>query len=238
MPLIGITTSRISHANAQYSTISLMEAYVRAVSTAGGAPLLIPLGLPLEQLDEIYGRLDGILFSGGGDVAPEVFGGTYHPLVGGVDVDRDRVELYLARAAAQDGRPFLGICRGIQLINVALGGSLYTHIADQNPEPLKHDFFPDWPRDYLAHAVRVDADSRLAHILGATSVSVNSLHHQGLQRLAAGLRPVAAAPDGLVEGVEYANHPFGLAVQWHPEWMQEHAPMRALFKAFVDACAR
>jgi putative glutamine amidotransferase len=169
------------------------------------------------------------------DGYPDQFGGQPHPAVQGVDTDRDRVEIQLVRYAVQEKLPFLGICRGIQMVNVALGGSLYTHVIDQHPDAIKHDFVDGHKRDYLAHEVNIQPDSRLASILKIPTVKVNSLHHQGLRRLAPELKAAAYAPDGLVESVEIPAHPFGVAVQWHPEWLQAHAPMRALFKAFVEA---
>ncbi len=233
-PLIGITSSRKLNAKG-LPIIFVMEAYIQAISRAGAVPVIVPLGLPEEGLQNILPRLDGILFSGGGDIAPERFNGDEHPAVSEVDADRDRVEIHLAQAAAQQGMPFLGICRGIQVVNVALGGTLYTHISDQLPGALKHNYYPDIPRDYLAHSVRVESDSRLGMILGGCEFEVNSLHHQGIETPAPGLSITAHAPDGLIEAVELPDHPFGLAVQWHPEWLQAYETMRALFGAFVKA---
>ncbi|MBU0512123.1 MAG: gamma-glutamyl-gamma-aminobutyrate hydrolase family protein [Chloroflexi bacterium] len=233
-PLIGIITYR--HPSSYgFSLNALAEAYIQAVSQAGGIPVLIPLGLPEEQLNDMLPRLDGILFSGGGDIEPQRFGADNHPEVKGVDTDRDRVEIQLARDVVRDGIPFLGICRGIQLINVALGGTLYTHLSDQYPGAIQHSFLDEQPRDYLAHEVKVQAGTQLFEILGDPTIKVNSLHHQGIRQLAAGLKMTAQAPDGLIEGVEIPEHPFGIAVQWHPEWLTAHAPMRDLFRAFVEA---
>lgn len=233
-PLIGLTTYR--HLNPQGLPLnSLTEAYVRAVSNAGALPMLIPLGLPEETLDKILLRLDGILFTGGGDVAPERYGSQPHPLVNDVDPDRDRVEVYLLNRTLDLGLPFLGICRGLQLINIAMGGTLFEDILDQHPNSLKHQYYPDWPRNYLAHTVQVEQDSRLGEMLAVPTIQVNSLHHQGVRQLATALRATAFAPDGIIEAFELAEHPFGLAVQWHPEWLQEHPPMQNLFREFVQA---
>lgn len=233
-PRIGITTEhRLSPAGSPL--ISVPEAYVQAVIRAGGCPVLIPLGLPEDRLDDLLLGLDGILFTGGGDVEPGSYGGESHERVGDVDADRDRVELHLFRSALHVGTPFMGICRGIQLVNVGLGGTLYGDIAAGRPGSLKHDFYPDWPRDYLAHTVEVSAGSQIQKILGAGTVEVNSLHHQAIDRLAPGLLATAHAPDRLVEAVELPGHPFGLAVQWHPECLAADPAMRALFQAFVQA---
>jgi putative glutamine amidotransferase len=123
----------------------------------------------------------------------------------------------------------------MQLVNVGMGGSLYADIVDQVPGASKHDYFPDWGRDFLAHSVQVHQESKLAAILGEREVEVNSLHHQAVHQLATDLNPTAYSPDGLVEACELPGHPFGLAVQWHPEWLTAHTTMRALFRAFVEA---
>ena len=236
--LIGITTYRTKNP-AGNPILALGENYVQAISQAGGIPVMVPLGLPEKQLTSLVARLDGILFSGGGDLDPDIFGMESNPEVKSVDPDRDRVEIQMVQTAAAEGLPFLGICRGLQVINVALGGTLYTHIPDQDPHALKHDYYPDWARDHLPHAVQVDPDSRLAAILGTISPEVNSLHHQGIRDLATGLQASGWAPDDLIEAIEIPDHPFGLAVQWHPEWLTAQpttrAPMRALFQAFVAA---
>jgi putative glutamine amidotransferase len=234
IPLIGVTTTRIRH-QADYPFISAGESYVQALSQAGGCPVLIPLGLSEQALEGLFARLDGILFTGGGDIAPTYYGAISHPKIYGVEAQRDQLEFYLLNAVVARGTPFFGICRGFQVVNVGLGGTLYADIAEQKPQASKHDYFPDWPRDHLAHTVTVREDSRLIKILGASFLKVNSLHHQGVEKLAGGVQAVAHAEDGLVEAIELPEHPFGLAVQWHPENLTAHAPMRALFRAFVEA---
>jgi putative glutamine amidotransferase len=233
LPFIGVTAWRTS-SKSGHPWISVSEAYLQAISQAGACPVLIPLGLSEERLADILARLDGVLFTGGGDLNPHTYGEEWHPDLKEVDDDRDRVELYLLHRVLEDRIPFLGICRGIQLINVGLGGSLYADIAGQHPGAIKHDFHTDWPRNYPAHEVQVQAGSRLACILGEPRVQVNSLHHQGIHRLAPDLLATAQAPDELIEGVELRDHRFGLAVQWHPECLTAYEPMRKLFRAFVD----
>ena len=234
---IGVTTSRIS-SDAGYPIFTLAEAYVDALQQAGATLVMISLALPEEQLIGLLSRVDGVLFSGGGDVHPERYGSAPHPLVDFVDEDRDRVEVLLVNHALQRGLPIFGICRGLQLINVALGGTLYEDLDDQLPGSIQHDYSEEHQRDYLAHPVQVKPGSLLAEVLGCQSTQVNSLHHQGIRQLAVSLQPSAFAPDGVVEGVELPGYPFGLAVQWHPEWLQMHRPMRRLFLAFVAAAAR
>jgi putative glutamine amidotransferase len=233
-PLIGITTYRHSHQQG-YPLNSISEVYVQAISHAGGVPVLIPLGLTGDQIDGMLRCLDGILFSGGGDLDPSLFGNERHPAVDYVDLDRDRVELHLVRRTVQKGIPFLGICRGIQVINVALGGTLYTHLPEQFPGAVNHPYIEGNPRDYLAHEVRIQPGSHLFRIMGERSVMVNSMHHQGIDRLAEDLVETAHAVDGLIEGVELRDYNFGVAVQWHPEWLTAYSPMRELFRSFVKA---
>lgn len=236
-PLIGLTTytSKNEYGN---PVVALATHYIRAILEAGGLPVLIPNLLAESEWQEFYKRLDGIVFTGGGDIETRIFDGLDHPKVGGVDPERDSLELPLLRAAAEDGKPFLGICRGLQVVNVALGGTLFTDIADQLPGAIRHDWHEGFPRTHLAHSVRVEKDSRLAQILDESAPGVNSLHHQGIKDLAPALKAAAYAPDGLVEAVELSGHPFGLAVQWHPEWLVEHESARRLFRAFVDSARK
>jgi len=237
LPIIGITTYNQENKYG-YSIAALMHRYIEAVSEAGGVPVLIPSGLTGSALQVLLERMGGILFTGGGDIAPAVFGGQPHPRLKDVDPCRDALELPLARAAAESGRPFLGICRGFQVVTVALGGTLFTDIADQKPGAIKHAYDSATERMVLAHAVNVEPGSHLAEILGESVVQVNSLHHQGVQDIPAGVEAAAAAPDGLVEGLEIPGHPFGVAVQWHPEWLTDRPESRRLFRAFVEAAGR
>ncbi|HEX5809423.1 MAG TPA: gamma-glutamyl-gamma-aminobutyrate hydrolase family protein [Anaerolineales bacterium] len=231
-PLIGITTNQSHNANGQ-PTVMLMQSYVNAVLEAGGVPLLIPSLISEDGWEIAYSRLDGILFSGGGDIGLEYSPGDPHPRIDDVDLARDAIELNLVRAAASDGKPFLGICRGCQVVNVALGGTLYTHIPDQLPNPLDHAY-PGNMRTVLVHQVKIDEGTHLAEIFGEPIIHVNSLHHQGLKDIAVPLRVAGHAPDGLVEAVELPDHPFGVAVQWHPEWLTDQQGTRNLFNKFVN----
>jgi putative glutamine amidotransferase len=233
-PLIGLTTSLMHNVNRR-PAFGINEPYARSISNAGGLPLLIPINLPDEDIDTLLPHLDGILFTGGGDIDPRQYGNMPHLKIMGINNERDRLEIHLIRIALQAGKPLLGICRGCQVINVALGGSLYEHLPDQFSNTVTHDNH-DQPRDYLAHQVEITPGTRLAHILSAETNKVNSLHHQGVRRLAQELHASAYAPDGLIEAFELPAYPFGLAVQWHPEELQEYAPMRLLFREFVLAC--
>ena len=232
-PIIGITTSHSSNSYGQ-ATILLTQAYAQAIMQAGGVPVLIPSLIANDGSDALYPRLDGILFTGGGDISLDHFKGDLHPRIGDVDPQRDTVELNLLHTSVADGKPFLGICRGCQLVNVGLGGTLYTHIPDQLPNALDHSY-PGDMRTVLVHEVKIDEGTRIADVLGEPIVKVNSHHHQGLKDIAPSLRVAGHAPDGLVEAVELPDHPFGLAVQWHPEWLTDQQPTRNLFRRFVEA---
>ncbi len=135
----------------------------------------------------------------------------------------------------QDKKPFLGICRGFQVVNVGLGGTLYTDITDQMPGAIKHDYYPDFPRTLLAHRVTIEKDTFLGRILQEGEIFVNSLHHQGVKYVPEALNATVFSTDGLVEGVELPGHPFGIAVQWHPEWLTDQPVTRRLFQAFIKA---
>ena len=232
-PIIGITANRVTNSYGQ-PAVQLMQAYVDSVARAGGVPVILPSSLAEGGWKTLYARLDGVLFSGGGDIAVERFSGDPHPRVDDIDPERDSVELSLLHAAAAGGKPFLGICRGCQLVNVGLGGTLYTHIPDQLPGALDHSY-PGNMRTILVHEVQIEEGTLAASVLGEPIVRVNSHHHQGLRDIAPDLRVAGRAPDGLVEVIELPKHPFGLAVQWHPEWLNAQPSTRQLFRRFVEA---
>ncbi len=230
-PLIGITQHPITSPD-RAELDELVDDIVHAVERAGGAPVLIPLGLADATLRGLYARLDGVLFSGGGDIDPAHYGADPHPAVSGVDPERDRTELALARWAVADPKPFFGICRGTQLLNVALGGTLYRDLNNEHPAAPQHVHYPN---DLRPHPIQVTEDSRLARIVGEPILTVNTLHHQACKDIAPGLRVTGRAADGVVEALELPHHPFALAVQWHPECLPDAPEMRRLFEAFVQA---
>jgi putative glutamine amidotransferase len=234
--VIGITTTQGVNPNGLPS-VMLLQAYVGAIMQAGGVPVLIPSMLADGGWEVLYERLDGILFSGGGDIAPDHYAGEPHLRIDDVDPLRDSVELSLFHAVVQDGKPFLGICRGIQTVNIGLGGTLYTHLPEQFPSPIDHAY-PGHMRTVIVHEIKLEEGTRMAEVVGEPLLKVNSLHHQGLKEIALALRVTGYAPDGLVEAVELPEHPFGLAVQWHPEWLTDQQPTRKLFRAFVVAAEK
>lgn len=232
-PLIGISIGRhTDRLDRVYNR--LPESYGIAITAAGGAPVLIPPITDRGALERIFSTLDGMLFPGGLDVHPSHFGEAIHPTVT-VDEPLDGLELQLAQWAAEREVTTLGICRGQQLLNVALGGTL---IQDLPTHGIEHPQSAAAIRNELAHAIEVQPDSRLAAVFGETAFEVNSFHHQAIGTLGRGLRAVGWSTDGVIEAVESTDHPWLLAVQFHPENLTPaHAPSRRLFDAFVSACA-
>jgi putative glutamine amidotransferase len=228
-PIVGITTYAPRENLARFS---LPVEYVHALRRAGALPWLIPPGE--AHLAQLLGLLDGVLLSGGGDIDPAHYGGKLHPALYGIHAERDATELALARAAHERRLPTLGICRGCQVINVAFGGSLIEHLPDEVGGELAHR--GDGPGTSSLHEVRLERGSRVAQIVGELAPRTSSSHHQALRRVAAGLEVVARAPDGTIEAVERRDHPFYLAVQWHPEETAAADPsQQRLFDALVTA---
>ena len=232
-PLIGLTTHPSSAGGSPADQAPAQAAYLRAITAAGGLPVILPLGLPDQALRGLFDRLDGLLLSGGGDLDPATYGVTTSAPLVSVDADRDHLELTLAGLALEWGKPVLGICRGQQVLNVAAGGTLIPDIPTHRPHALVHDDAAR-PAGALAHLVSVEANSYLARVGTPTALEVNSSHHQAVDRLAEGWRVSAIAPDGIIEGIEAPGHPFALAVQWHPERLGGRADAAGLFTTFVQ----
>jgi len=235
-PVIGITCIQ-SRAGKKYSPPRLgqNEAYLRALVSAGAVPLMIPTLEEPGHLRVLYNLLDGLLLPGGEDVDPACYSHETQSWCGRVSPERDEVEIALARWAMADGLPLLAICRGTQVLNVALGGSLHQDIATELPGTERHDWYPDHPRDRVSHKVAVTPGSRLVAVLETTSPPVNSLHHQAIDVTAPELAVVGRAPDNVIEAVEAPGHPFALGVQWHPE---ELAAGDVRAQRLFDALAR
>jgi len=239
-PVIGITCTLFqSRRLSPPPRFGQNAAYVRAVIRAGGAPFLIPSLADRALLRVLYERVDGLLLAGGGDIDPARYGEPRHDKCGQIFPDRDEAESTLACWALEEAKPLLAICRGIQIVNVALGGSLYQDIASQLPGAGNHAWYPNYPRDLLPHTVGIERESRLGRILGVTSMPVNSLHHQAVKDLAPGLIVTARAPDRIIEALEVENHTFALGVQWHPEELAESdTRAQRLFDTLVGASQR
>jgi putative glutamine amidotransferase len=245
-PIIGVTTQTLQAidgipAGLPQSDVMNQRYYV-AVALAGGAPVLIPLlDDEPDALRETYDACDGILIPGGVDVDPAYFNEDPHPRLGRIDPARDRVEMQLTRWAVEERKPLFGLCRGLQVMNVTLGGSLYQDLEEQYPDPIKHDYFPNYgyDRDHLAHEVTLTKGTRLRRLMELDTIPVNSMHHQGIKSLAPALAACAVAPDGLVEAAEVPGDQFIMGVQWHPEVFEMTDPhTRHLFREFISASAR
>jgi putative glutamine amidotransferase len=241
-PLIGVTTQSLQAVEgipaAFPSSWVMNRMYLDALVRAGAAPVLLPLFADQPTvMRALYERLDGLLLPGGVDIEPSNFGEARHALLRRTDPPRDVVELQLARWALEDGMPVLGLCRGLQILNIAAGGTLFQDVQAQRYGSQKHDFEPpEHTRDFTAHDVELVSGSRLHALVGGPSVPVNSMHHQGIQRLGAGLAATAHAPDGLIEAIEGDGQGFALGVQWHPESLEPADDLsRALFREFVQA---
>lgn len=242
-PTIGLTTQTLHSIDgippALPSSWVMNQRYFLAATMVGAVPWMIPLlDDDLATLREIYERLDGLLIPGGVDINPAEYGEGVRPECGNLDPARDRVELQLVRWAIEDGKPVLGLCRGLQIINVAQGGTMWQDLASQNVAFHKHDYFPTagFERDHIAHEVDVMPDTRLSQLLESTRCGVNSMHHQGIKELGRDLVVSARADDGLIEAVEGAGEGFLVGVQWHPEVFELVDPhSRHLFAGFIRA---
>jgi len=224
-PLIGISTRAID----QDGRYAVAARYVTSVIRAGGDAVL----LPPESADitTLLGRLDGLVLSGGGDISSDLYGELPHPTLYGVDINRDKSEISAVKYAMAHNLPLLGICRGIQIMNIALGGTLIAHIPDVVGEAVAHRL----PNDEKSiHSVKLLPHSLTARIFGQLTMDVASFHHQAIRRTAPSLRETAHSHDGIIEAVEMPKHPFFIGVQWHPE-LSEDPLQQKLFDAFIEA---
>lgn len=227
-PVIGITCTTTDSGN------GIGTSYISAIEHAGGTPVLLPLIQDDSCIRDFLSLIDGLLLSGGVDVDPYYYGEEPQPELGKIDVDKDRVEMSLITGALEMALPILGICRGIQILNVAAGGTLHQDIYSNGGATLKHR--QDAPRSYPTHAINVQEGSRLLDILGHSTIRVNSFHHQAVGKAAPGFAVSAVTCDGVIEGIESSHHDFVIGVQFHPETMwQNNPPITNLFAAFADA---
>lgn len=198
--------------------------------------MLIPSNVPEDSVVEVISQFDGLLLSGGGDVNPIQYGQKGGDKLDGVSDQRDALEFALFKESMTTDKPILGICRGCQLINVALGGSLYQDISDEFPQSIEHDQHKH-PRDTLYHAVKINENSKLFSIVKSDEIRVNTLHHQGISVPSTHLAAIGhCVEDGLCEAVELCDYPFLLGVQWHPEELTAYSQHKNIFTEFVRAC--
>ncbi len=247
--MIGVTVSEIRHKHDVQNVLhgeptqtemTLGLAYMRAVEMAGGLAVALP-PFTMDNVDSVLDHLSGLLLTGGPDLDPSCYGAEPHPELGPTDPVVDAFEVELCRAAYRRGMPILGICRGVQVLNVARQGTLHQHVPDFIKEVVEHR--QTLPGHQTTHEVRVAPDSSLAQTTGGGPVMVNSFHHQAIDRLGLDLRPVAWAKDGLIEAVEGTGGRFGkgghfvMGVQWHAETLLIEAEQLALFERLVEAAA-
>jgi putative glutamine amidotransferase len=242
-PLIGVTTSELRpgelttlrrHGEPPNPEMALGMTYVRALEDAGALPVVVP---PVEPGDvpPLLARLDGLVLSGGPDLAPDAYGAKPHVELDATEPQLDRFEYAVAREALSLGLPILGICRGAQTLNVVRGGTLHQHLPDVVDGSIAHRQNVDGR--VPTHPVLIDPESRLATVLGTTQLSVNSFHHQAVQRLGSGLSACAWAPDGTIEAIEDPKRRFVLAVQWHAETLRGQPSGLALFDQLASVAA-
>lgn len=230
-PLIAVTPL----VDRERDSYWILPGYLKGIEAAGGAPLVLPLTQSPQVLEPILAHCAGLLLTGGQDVDPAVYGREKLEACGETCPERDGQERWLLDRALRGDMPVLGICRGHQLLNACLGGSLFQDLPSQRPSAVCHSQKP--PYDQPSHAVRVEEGSLLEHLTGARTLLVNSYHHQAVERVAPGLRVDAVSEDGLVEAVDMPGKAFVLGVQWHPEFcFGREAAARAVFDGFVKAC--
>lgn len=226
-PTIGITTFDKNERGHYH----LASTYVEAVWEAGGLPVLLPPERP-EAADAILEVVDGLIFSGGSDIEPAIYNGSLHPDISKANQKRDPFELVLARLALNMGIPMLGICRGIEVLSVASGGTLVPHIPDEFGEIVAHT---GGPTQTVKHQVKIEQKSRLASIMQATEVTVVSWHHQAVRNVPTGWGISALALDGVIEALEHEEHPWAIALQWHPELALDDPQQQRIFHSLVEA---
>ncbi len=238
-PLIGITC--LAQRENDWTDLSLglwkdclFRDYTQSVAAAGGIPVGIPILEDKELISDLLARVDGVIISGGPDVYPYLYGEEMRPGNGHVDHRSDTTELEIARRTLENKKPTLGICRGIQVMAVAAGGSLIQDIKSEVSDPLMH--WQNSTKDTFAHQVEVNANSKLARIIGSGNLWVNSHHHQAVRAVPGEFKVTAHSGDGVIEGIENPRHPFYLGVQWHPEGTTfVDKPSLRLFEALVKA---
>ena len=238
-PLIGVTPCYDHEKRQTY----IKHGYIEGVYAAGGLAVLLPLVADEKVLADLLDRCDGFLLSGGADIDAKYYGECNMPYNGEISPYRDHMEIFTARRAMEGNKPILGICRGIQVINVAMGGTLYQDVYSQikGKELLKHS--QEAPKWYPTHDIHIERDSRLWSCFMTESMNVNSFHHQAVKDVASGFVITARADDGIIESIESPEHIFAVGVQWHPELMWEEIPVflklfEQLVKASYIACVK
>jgi putative glutamine amidotransferase len=240
-PKIGISLSETKEAaNPRWPSKMrfdwLRRDYYEAILMAGGVPILLPNAEDISQVEPLFELLDGLMLTGGGDLHPSQFGQEPHPKLGETTQARDNLELAAFRFMYEHQKPILGICRGLQVINVALGGTLHQDLSCLPFSTLKHTDSDQSGRVF--HNVSITDGSRLHSIVGANTIETNSSHHQVVDKLGQGLTATAFAPDGVLEAFEHSDYNFLISVQWHPERITDRDHSKKLFQAFADTAKK
>ena len=234
-PVIGITASH----DTEHDKLFINSVYLRAIRNAGGIPMIFPMEVTEDDLRDLVTLTDGVLFTGGDDIHPFLYGEETDAKCGNVSQPRDSMEMALVPLVMEFGKPIFGICRGIQILNTAMGGTLYQDIPSQFKSEFSIAHRQPFAYKVPSHTVDITPGTLLSRILGEehASIAVNSMHHQAIKDVAPGLEVCGYAPDKMIEAVYAPDYPFLLGVQWHPEHLTTSQPDAAkLFAAFVDAC--
>lgn len=232
-PLIGVTPLF----DEERGNCWMLPGYMQGIEQAGGVAVMLPLYADAEAVERLIEELDGLLVCGGPDIASALYGEEILPVCSRRKLcpERDALETALLKRMLEADKAVLGICRGHQMLNVALGGSLYQNLPTQRPGEIVHKM--QKPNNRVAHTIQLCAGTPLAEVLGLEQIGVNSCHHQAICRLAPGLSPMAVSQDGVIEAVYMPDKSFIWGVQWHPEMFLEDAASQRIFRAFVRACA-
>lgn len=240
LPIIGITANHLFIDSGSYKghqRVAVVQDYIKAIIKAGAVPLVLPTAAPANIIHQHLAIIDGLILSGGNDIQAHLFGEEPHRLTDECCPERDHYEITLAQLAAKQRKPILGICRGLQLLNVAFGGTLYQDLSLFSPNVHQHT--QKAPTYAASHSVDIIKGTMLHQVFGCDTVQTNSFHHQGIKALADGFVVNAKSKDGVIEGIEKMDESYMLGVQWHPEFMVEHHPsMLDLFHHFVKATHR
>lgn len=232
-PLIGVTPGLDNTKDSLF----IQNAYIASVIKAGGLPVLLPLTMDEKLADIIAGSFDGFLISGGPDVDARLYGEDNLPFNGEISPLRDYLETFIIKEAVRRNKPVLGICRGMQIMNTALGGTLYQDIHSQLPHRMLLKHSQNAPKWYPVHEIVLTGGSVASESFASLRADVNSFHHQAVKDPAPGFNITSRASDGIIESIEYSDHRYAVGVQWHPELMwQENPVYLKIFEKFVDSC--
>ncbi|WP_274362072.1 gamma-glutamyl-gamma-aminobutyrate hydrolase family protein [Paenibacillus thermotolerans] len=231
-PVIGVTSSLID------DRITVHKSNIYAISDAGGAAFVLPNSSDRSTVLQLASMMDGLLLTGGGDIDPDLFGEEPHPMLGEITPERDAFETAMIEEMLRLDKPILGLCRGCQMLNVAIGGDMYQDIYSQHEgNLLQHK--QNAPVRHGSHWIEIEEHSLLHRIMNERRIRVNSFHHQAVRNIGSGFTASAVSGDGIIEAIESKRHRFALGVQWHPEHMTTSDPHSGkLFQAFVDACGK